>query len=356
MLPNIAKLIIFLIINGLIRISGQELAQRTARTFENTQFDLDRNLPFDSDTTIESESSNISRRKSPISVKVQPATTILPYLQTTAIIFAQEPIYVKPKSSKSKFQHEYITNASYQAPRAKPYHTIPINMPEFIQSEDAETNPLHQTPLQHTLKILSLQQHNPASQVSITNLLPQQNSPSFLSLSSPPSLLLIATTPSSPIPITISSTASGSNTDFQSAIPIRQQTSSHSQWFNDTIPSFECSQDFQQIATEFQRKFPPQTTRDIKEKRLAEVIKQRLIDCDHKSKSDYWQNLIELVTKVKISPSEEEGCNNGLIQERIACVNLLSYTCQFIKRDYIVSFITCSCNHSRSTINRRWSC
>ncbi|KAM3724139.1 Halomucin [Dirofilaria immitis] len=312
MLPNIAKLIIFLIINGLIRISGQELAQRTARTFENTQFDLDRNLPFDSDTTIESESSNISRRKSPISVKVQPATTILPYLQTTAIIFAQEPIYVKPKSSKSKFQHEYITNASYQAPRAKPYHTIPINMPEFIQSE----------------------QHNPASQVSITNLLPQQNSPSFLSLSSPPSLLLIATTPSSPIPITISSTASGSNTDFQSAIPIRQQTSSHSQWFNDTIPSFECSQDFQQIATEFQRKFPPQTTRDIKEKRLAEVIKQRLIDCDHKSKSDYWQNLIELVTKVKISPSEEEGCNNGLIQERIACVNLLSYTCQFIKRDY----------------------
>lgn len=32
--------------------------------------------------------------------------------------------------------------------------------------------------------------------------------------------------------------------------------------------------------------------------------------------------------------SEEESCTNGLIQERIACINLLSYTCQFISHDY----------------------
>ncbi|CAG9531089.1 unnamed protein product, partial [Cercopithifilaria johnstoni] len=95
-----------------------------------------------------------------------------------------------------------------------------------------------------------------------------------------------------------------------------------------------CSKDFQQIATEFQRKFPPQTARDIREKRLAELIKQRLIDCDHKSKNNHWQNMIELLAKAKISLSEKEGCSNGLVQERIACLNLLSYTCQFIKRDY----------------------
>lgn len=32
--------------------------------------------------------------------------------------------------------------------------------------------------------------------------------------------------------------------------------------------------------------------------------------------------------------SEEEECLNGLVQERIACVNLMSFTCQFIKREY----------------------
>lgn len=63
----------------------------------------------------------------------------------------------------------------------------------------------------------------------------------------------------------------------------------------------DCSNDYQQIATEFQRKFPAQTVRDIREKRLAEVIKQRLIDCDHKSRNNHWQNMITLLAKIKIS-------------------------------------------------------
>uniref|UniRef100_A0A915PIU9 Uncharacterized protein n=1 Tax=Setaria digitata TaxID=48799 RepID=A0A915PIU9_9BILA len=79
--------------------------------------------------------------------------------------------------------------------------------------------------------------------------------------------------------------------------------------------------------------------RDVREKRLAELIKQRLIDCDYKAKNNHWQNLMELLAKAKVSPSEEEGCSNGLVQERIACVNLLSYTCQFIKRDYTFRLI-----------------
>ncbi|VDM11177.1 unnamed protein product [Wuchereria bancrofti] len=90
---------------------------------------------------------------------------------------------------------------------------------------------------------------------------------------------------------------------------------------------------------EFQRKFPAQTARDIREKRLAEMIKRKLIDCDHKTKKNHWQNMVELLAKAKISPSEEEECSNGLVQERIACLNLLSYTCQFIKRDYTFRLI-----------------
>ncbi|VDM97682.1 unnamed protein product [Thelazia callipaeda] len=96
----------------------------------------------------------------------------------------------------------------------------------------------------------------------------------------------------------------------------------------------DCSKNYQKTATEFTRKFPMKTIRDVKEKRLAEVVKQQLSECDLKSRSNHWQILMKLLPDVKLSPSEEEECKNGLIQERIACVNLISYTCQFIKRDY----------------------
>ncbi|KAK6100981.1 hypothetical protein QQG55_2820 [Brugia pahangi] len=185
-----------------------------------------------------------------------------------------------------------------------------------------------------------IKQDNPISQVSIAKPLPQNPSrllsSSFTATLS--SLLLSpSSTPSSSVPIAAPSIALG-NTESRSRVPIRQ-TSSNLLWFNDTLPPFNCSHDFQQIAMEFQRKFPAQTARDIREKRLGEMIKRKLIDCDHKTKKNHWQNMIELLAKAKISPSEEEECSNGLVQERIACLNLLSYTCQFIKRDYTFRLI-----------------
>uniref|UniRef100_A0AAF5PQT7 Uncharacterized protein n=1 Tax=Wuchereria bancrofti TaxID=6293 RepID=A0AAF5PQT7_WUCBA len=186
-----------------------------------------------------------------------------------------------------------------------------------------------------------IKQDNPISQVSIAKPLPQI--PSRLLSSSftatLPSLLLLSSssTPSPSVPVVAPSIALG-NTESRSRVPTRQ-TSSNLLWFNDTLPPFDCSHDFQQIAMEFQRKFPAQTARDIREKRLAEMIKRKLIDCDHKTKKNHWQNMVELLAKAKISPSEEEECSNGLVQERIACLNLLSYTCQFIKRDYTFRLI-----------------
>ncbi|VDM94357.1 unnamed protein product, partial [Onchocerca ochengi] len=176
MLPNTAKLISFLIIHGFMQINAQELPQRTAKTFANTQFDLDPNLPFDDHTTAASESSDISRRKSFISVKIQPATAT-PLLQTT--IIAQEVMQVKPKSSKSKFQYQNVRNPSRKAPRAKPYYIVTSDVSNFIQTElktaeipsnqlqstiekqklstkiirNAETNSSNQVPLLQTLKI-----------------------------------------------------------------------------------------------------------------------------------------------------------------------------------------------------------
>ncbi|VDO48959.1 unnamed protein product [Onchocerca flexuosa] len=266
MLPNTAKLIVFLIINSFMRINAQELSQRAAKTFANTQFDLDPNLPLDDYTTTATESSDMSRHKSFISVKIQPVTAV-PSLQTTTT--SQELIQVKPKSPKSKFQHQNVRNSSRKAPRAKPYYIIPNNAPQFTQTEaktaEIPLNQLQSTmekqnlsakiirnagtsqaPLQKALKILPVRKSN-----SIANPLPQ-NSPSSSPppvssspSSSPPlsssssassSSLLTTTTPSS-IPVAIRSTASG-DIESRAAIPTQQQISSHSQWFTDTLPSF----------------------------------------------------------------------------------------------------------------------
>ncbi|VDK27419.1 unnamed protein product [Gongylonema pulchrum] len=96
----------------------------------------------------------------------------------------------------------------------------------------------------------------------------------------------------------------------------------------------DCSRDYRRVSAEFKRKFPLKTAKDVRDKHLAEVVEKRLIDCDQKSKKDYWMNLMKSLPKAKLSASEEEECRNGLVQERIACVNLMSFTCQFIKREY----------------------
>ncbi|KHJ89598.1 hypothetical protein OESDEN_10574 [Oesophagostomum dentatum] len=37
--------------------------------------------------------------------------------------------------------------------------------------------------------------------------------------------------------------------------------------------------------------------------------------------------------------SEESECRSGLIQERISCVNLLNYTCQFVDPTFIFRLV-----------------
>lgn len=70
MLSNVSKLIIFLFINGFIRINAQELLRKEGKTFANTQFDLDPNLPFDGYVRITTNSPDVSQLKSHLSVKV----------------------------------------------------------------------------------------------------------------------------------------------------------------------------------------------------------------------------------------------------------------------------------------------
>lgn len=184
-----------------------------------------------------------------ILLQIQPATATS-FLHSTSI--AHQPIHVKPKSSKSKLQHQNVRISIKQAPRAKPYNTLPIDSSQSIQNglqnsatpsdqlqpnvetqklpktiiQDDETNLLHKTPLQNALKILPLQQDNPIPQVSIANPLPQNS----------PRLLPLLTTGTSSIPTTAPSIALG-NIQSRSVVPI-QQISSDSLWFNDTLPSF----------------------------------------------------------------------------------------------------------------------
>ncbi|ETN69952.1 hypothetical protein NECAME_14984 [Necator americanus] len=72
---------------------------------------------------------------------------------------------------------------------------------------------------------------------------------------------------------------------------------------------------------------------------LADLIEQRLIECERKSTASHWDKVDGLLTKISLSKSEESECRSGLIQERISCVNLLNYACQFIDPSFIFRLV-----------------
>lgn len=45
------------------------------------------------------------------------------------------------------------------------------------------------------------------------------------------------------------------------------------------------------------------------------------------------------ISKLRKNFSEESECRAGLIQERISCVNLLNYACQFVDKSYVFRLV-----------------
>uniref|UniRef100_A0A0M3INS0 DNA-directed RNA polymerase n=1 Tax=Ascaris lumbricoides TaxID=6252 RepID=A0A0M3INS0_ASCLU len=95
-----------------------------------------------------------------------------------------------------------------------------------------------------------------------------------------------------------------------------------------------CSKEFDTVAKEFKRKFPQKAIPSGKDARLADILEKRLVECSKKSESSFWIRVAELLSKIEISSREKAECYNGLVEERLACFNLVSFTCQFVQQQY----------------------
>ncbi|CAJ0596595.1 unnamed protein product [Cylicocyclus nassatus] len=110
-------------------------------------------------------------------------------------------------------------------------------------------------------------------------------------------------------------------------------------WFKEQYDTTACQKNLSNIAQKFRTKFPVYLQKGGKDAALAELIEQRLIECERKSTASHWDKVDSLLTKVSLSKSEESECRSGLIQERISCVNLLNYACQFIDPTFVFRLV-----------------
>lgn len=95
-----------------------------------------------------------------------------------------------------------------------------------------------------------------------------------------------------------------------------------------------CRSHLASIERKFRNKFPANLQRNGKDAQLASVISERLFECEKKQRAGHWEKVEHLIHKIQLSRSEESECRQGMIQERISCVNLLSFACQFIEPNY----------------------
>ncbi|CAD5222317.1 unnamed protein product [Bursaphelenchus xylophilus] len=110
-------------------------------------------------------------------------------------------------------------------------------------------------------------------------------------------------------------------------------------WFREDYPDNVCKRDARELAEKFKLKFPANLWKNGKDLVLTDLLTARLGDCIQKQDADHWSRVNGLIHKLQVSPSEEEDCRSGLVQEQISCSNVLSYTCQFIQKPYIFRLV-----------------
>ncbi|VDM38601.1 unnamed protein product [Toxocara canis] len=101
----------------------------------------------------------------------------------------------------------------------------------------------------------------------------------------------------------------------------------------------DCSKEFRKVATEFGRKFARRTASSGKDAHLAEALERRLAECSKKSDSNHWKRVVALLSKIDLSTREEAECRDGLVQERLACFNIVSFTCQFVQEQFVFRLV-----------------
>uniref|UniRef100_A0AAF5D098 Uncharacterized protein n=1 Tax=Strongyloides stercoralis TaxID=6248 RepID=A0AAF5D098_STRER len=105
-------------------------------------------------------------------------------------------------------------------------------------------------------------------------------------------------------------------------------------YFLDTYNITDCPRDSRYVADLFYQKFPRNTLAPGKEVELINLLGPRLEQCYLKKEKNHWHKVETFFGKINVNMNDEEGCKVGLIQEQIACINLISYSCQFVQHDY----------------------
>uniref|UniRef100_A0A915PIA0 BURP domain-containing protein n=1 Tax=Setaria digitata TaxID=48799 RepID=A0A915PIA0_9BILA len=256
MLKSMKKVIIIFAANIFVVIQGQ-LLQRTP----NIASDLGVKLSVNNNklTNISSNTSQASR----ISLKVERATSMPFTLVTSDNI--QQPIHVKPLHLKSKLQQNDFKNLQLSAPRAKPYYFPAVDsakpssimqminnsvndeihpgqfdssaklsgshkLPIFAYQNDALIiSQQHERPIHETLKIHPLKRNNHTTQTKFATLSSHDHqNPLSLPLTATAAPMLF------PAPSTL---PSGGTVESGAVVPVSHSISSHSRWFNETVPS-----------------------------------------------------------------------------------------------------------------------
>ncbi|CEF62631.1 Hypothetical protein SRAE_1000090100 [Strongyloides ratti] len=105
-------------------------------------------------------------------------------------------------------------------------------------------------------------------------------------------------------------------------------------YFLDTYNTTDCPRDSRYVADLFYQKFPKNTLAPGKDIELVNLLGPRLEQCYLKKEKKHWYKVETFLGKIGVNFNDEESCKIGLIQEQIACMNLISYSCQFVQHDY----------------------
>lgn len=275
----------------LLLLTGPLHAQKAS--FAATRFDLAPDLPFED----------------PAPSKDEPPTKVV---KSESVPPPQQPVTPSPPS------------VATLAPFAPALPSLPL-APTASTSATSRTTV---TPLPSLPQLLTFPPIGPGGLFS----LPQPPLP----------LIPFGATPAPLVPQPVQNSGSTVVSQPQPAPVVSQSTDRVELWFREDYDQSHCPRDAESITRAFRRKFPRNLLRNGKEQVLAGLLSSRIKECVRKQEQDHWARVVkhlDAVQKQQVATPEQDECKSGLVQEQIACLNVLSFSCQFIQPVYVFRLV-----------------
>uniref|UniRef100_A0A914YRJ9 Uncharacterized protein n=1 Tax=Panagrolaimus superbus TaxID=310955 RepID=A0A914YRJ9_9BILA len=252
------------------------------KTFDNTRFDLNPNLPFEDPLPIIAESKD-----------------------------------EKPKQILPKAKEEMI----------KP-NPAPVTLPP----------PPPTIPTVPTIAPISSITLPPLSVISPASTFPTMPTVAPFSLATFPSP---PATPSTVVVAPLAGSAHPQSNFIKSQgvrtiqlVPANQHRDRVDLWFKEVFDFRACYKNVDSVSEKFLQKFPRNLLKNNKEVILADLLNSRLKECVRKQERNEWNIIDQHIASLNLPASEENECRVGIVQEQISCYNVQSYSCQFVQPRY----------------------